>query len=204
MVKGLTKRQLEILDLIHTSIDENGMPPTRSEIADNLGFKSLNAAEDHLKALEKKEFIKLIPGVSRGIKVLKKTDNKNVGLPIVGQVAAGQPILAIEHVESHISLDPFLFEKKADYLLRVKGESMLNSGIRDGDLLAVHATKVVRNNQIVVARLDDEVTVKRFKKTGSKIYLIPENDNFDQIEINSKSGEFIIEGLGIGILRLDI
>ena len=157
-----------------------------------------------MKALEKKEFIKLIPGVSRGIKVLKKTDNKNVGLPIVGQVAAGQPILAIEHVESHISLDPFLFEKKADYLLRVKGESMLNSGIRDGDLLAVHATKVVRNNQIVVARLDDEVTVKRFKKTGSKIYLIPENDNFDQIEINSKSGEFIIEGLGIGILRLDI
>ena len=204
MVKGLTKRQLEILDLIHASIDENGMPPTRSEIADNLGFKSLNAAEDHLKALEKKEFIKLIPGVSRGIKVLKKTDNKNVGLPIVGQVAAGQPILAIEHVESHISLDPFLFEKKADYLLRVKGDSMLNSGIRDGDLLAVHATKVVRNNQIVVARLDDEVTVKRFKKTGSKIYLIPENDNFDQIEINSKSGEFIIEGLGIGILRLDI
>ena len=204
MVKGLTKRQLEILDLIHASIDENGMPPTRSEIADNLGFKSLNAAEDHLKALEKKEFIKLIPGVSRGIKVLKKTDNKNVGLPIVGQVAAGQPILAIEHVESHISLDPFLFEKKADYLLRVKGESMLNSGIRDGDLLAVHATQVVRNNQIVVARLDDEVTVKRFKKTGSKIYLIPENDNFDQIEINSKSGEFIIEGLGIGILRLDI
>ena len=204
MVKGLTKRQLEILNLIHASIDENGMPPTRSEIADNLGFKSLNAAEDHLKALEKKEFIKLIPGVSRGIKVLKKTDNKNVGLPIVGQVAAGQPILAIEHVESHISLDPFLFEKKADYLLRVKGESMLNSGICDGDLLAVHATKVVRNNQIVVARLDDEVTVKRFKKTGSKIYLIPENDNFDQIEINSKSGEFIIEGLGIGILRLDI
>jgi len=204
MVKGLTKRQLEILDLIHASIDENGMPPTRSEIADNLGFKSLNAAEDHLKALEKKEFIKLIPGVSRGIKVLKKTDNKNVGLPIVGQVAAGQPILAIEHVESHISLDPFLFEKKADYLLRVKGDSMLNSGICDGDLLAVHATKVVRNNQIVVARLDDEVTVKRFKKTGSKIYLIPENDNFDQIEINSKSGEFIIEGLGIGILRLDI
>ena len=204
MVKGLTKRQLQILDLIHTSIDENGMPPTRLEIANNLGFKSLNAAEDHLKALEKKEFIKLVPNVSRGIKVLKKTNNKNVGLPIVGQVAAGQPILAIEHVESHISLDPFLFEKKADYLLRVKGESMLNSGIRDGDLLAVHATKVVRNNQIVVARLDDEVTVKRFKKTGSKIYLIPENDNFDQIEINSKSGEFIIEGLGIGILRLDI
>ena len=204
MVKGLTKRQLEILDLIYASIDENGMPPTRSEIADNLGFKSLNAAEDHLKALEKKEFIKLVPNVSRGIKILKKTNNKNVGLPIVGQVAAGQPILAIEHVESHISIDPFLFGKKADYLLRVKGESMLNSGIRDGDLLVVHATKVVRNNQIVVARLDDEVTVKRFKKAGSKIYLIPENDNFDRIEVNSKYGEFIIEGLGIGILRLDI
>ncbi|MAW34415.1 MAG: repressor LexA [Methylococcaceae bacterium TMED69] len=204
MVKGLTKRQLQILDLIHTSIDENGMPPTRLEIANNLGFKSLNAAEDHLKALEKKEFIKLVPNVSRGIKVLKKTNNKNVGLPIVGQVAAGQPILAIEHVENHILIDPFLFEKKADYLLRVKGESMLNSGIRDGDLLVVHATKVVRNNQIVVARLDDEVTVKRFKKAGSKIYLIPENDNFDRIEVNSKYGEFIIEGLGIGILRLDI
>ena len=204
MVKGLTKRQLEILDLIHASIDENGMPPTRSEIANNLGFKSLNAAEDHLKALEKKEFIELIPGVSRGIKVLKKTNNKNVGLPIVGQVAAGQPILAIEHVESHISIDPFLFEKKADYLLRVKGESMLNSGIRDGDLLVVHATKVVRNNQIVVARLNDEVTVKRFKKAGSKIYLMPENDNFDRIEINSKTEEFTIEGLGIGILRLNI
>ena len=204
MVKGLTKRQLEVLDLIYASIDENGMPPTRSEIANNLGFKSLNAAEDHLKALEKKEFIKLVPNVSRGIKILKKTNNKNVGLPIVGQVAAGQPILAIEHVESHISIDPFLFEKKADYLLRVKGESMLNSGIRDGDLLVVHATKVVRNNQIVVARLDDEVTVKRFKKTGSKIYLIPENDNFDRIEVNSKYGEFIIEGLGIGVLRLNI
>tara|TARA_Y200000002_G_scaffold376091_1_gene379418 strand:- start:1511 stop:2125 length:615 start_codon:yes stop_codon:yes gene_type:complete len=204
MVKGLTKRQLQILDLIHTSIDENGMPPTRLEIANNLGFKSLNAAEDHLKALEKKEFIKLVPNVSRGIKVLKKTNNKNVGLPIVGQVAAGQPILAIEHVENHILIDPFLFEKKADYLLRVKGESMLNSGIRDGDLLVVHATKVVRNNQIVVARLDDEVTVKRFKKAGSKIYLIPENDNFDRIEVNSKYGEFIIEGLGIGILRLDV
>ena len=204
MVKGLTKRQLEILDLIHASIDENGMPPTRLEIANNLGFKSLNAAEDHLKALEKKEFIKLVPNVSRGIKVLKKTNNKNIGLPIVGQVAAGQPILAIEHVENHILIDPFLFEKKADYLLRVKGESMLNSGIRDGDLLVVHATKVVRNNQIVVARLDDEVTVKRFKKVGSKIYLIPENDNFDRIEVNSKYGEFIIEGLGIGILRLDV
>ena len=204
MGKGLTKRQLEILDLIHASIDENGMPPTRSEIADILGFKSLNAAEDHLKALEKKEFIKLVPNVSRGIKILKKTNNKNVGLPIVGQVAAGQPILAIEHVENHISLDPFLFEKKADYLLRVKGESMLNSGIRDGDLLVVHATKIVRNNQIVVARLDDEVTVKRFKKAGSKIYLIPENDNFDRIEVNSRYREFIIEGLGIGILRLDI
>lgn len=204
MVKGLTKRQLEVLDLIHASIDENGMPPTRSEIANNLGFKSLNAAEDHLKALEKKEFIELIPGVSRGIKVLKKTNNKNVGLPIVGQVAAGQPILAIEHVESYISLDPFLFEKKADYLLRVKGESMLNSGICDNDLLVVHATKVIRNNQIVVARLNDEVTVKRFKKAGSKIYLMPENDNFDRIEINSKTEEFTIEGLGIGILRLNI
>ena len=204
MVKGLTKRQLEVLDLIHASMDENGMPPTRSEIANNLGFKSLNAAEDHLKALEKKEFIELIPGVSRGIKVLKKTNNKNVGLPIVGQVAAGQPILAIEHVESYISLDPFLFEKKADYLLRVKGESMLNSGIRDSDLLVVHATKVIRNNQIVVARLDDEVTVKRFKKAGSKIYLMPENDNFDRIEVNSKTEEFTIEGLGIGILRLNI
>ncbi len=204
MVKGLTKRQLEVLDLIHASIDENGMPPTRSEIANNLGFKSLNAAEDHLKALEKKEFIELIPGVSRGIKVLKKTNNKNVELPIVGQVAAGQPILAIEHVESYISLDPFLFEKKADYLLRVKGESMLNSGIRDNDLLVVHATKVIRNNQIVVARLNDEVTVKRFKKAGSKIYLMPENDNFDRIEINSKTEEFTIEGLGIGILRLNI
>ena len=204
MVKGLTKRQLEVLDLIHASMDENGMPPTRSEIANNLGFKSLNAAEDHLKALEKKEFIELIPGVSRGIKVLKKTNNKNVGLPIVGQVAAGQPILAIEHVESYISLDPFLFEKKADYLLRVKGESMLNSGICDSDLLVVHATKVIRNNQIVVARLDDEVTVKRFKKAGSKIYLMPENDNFDRIEVNSKTEEFTIEGLGIGILRLNI
>ena len=156
------------------------------------------------KLWKKKEFIKLVPNVSRGIKILKKTNNKNVGLPIVGQVAAGQPILAIEHVESHISIDPFLFEKKADYLLRVKGESMLNSGIRDGDLLVVHATKVVRNNQIVVARLDDEVTVKRFKKAGSKIYLIPENDNFDRIEVNSKYGEFIIEGLGIGVLRLNI
>lgn len=204
MVKGLTRRQLEILELIHTYIDQSGMPPTRSEIADNLGFKSLNAAEDHLKALEKKEFIKLIPGVSRGIRILKKTNNKNIGLPIVGQVAAGQPILAIQHVENYILLDPFLFEKKADYLLRVKGESMLNAGIRDGDLLVVHSTRTARNNQIIVARLDDEVTVKRFKKTSSKIYLMPENDNFDRIEINSRSGEFIIEGLGVGILRQDI
>ena len=162
----LTERQSEILELIRTIIDETGFPPTRAEIAHRLGFKSANAAEDHIKALAKKGAIELVPGASRGIRLAQP---EHSGLPIVGQVAAGNPILAQEHIEEYCPLPSEFFSPAADYLLRVKGMSMKDAGILDGDLLAVHRTDQVRNGQIVVARIDDEVTVKRFFKTRQTI-----------------------------------
>ena len=202
MVTGLTARQAEILELIRMAIKRTGMTPTRAEIATSLGFRSANAAEEHLRALARKGFIELLPGASRGIRVLGDAVSRAFGLPIVGRVAAGQPLLAVEHIEDHYAVDPTLFRPSADYLLRVSGLSMRDAGILDGDLLAVHATREVSNGQIVVARLDDEVTVKRFHRRGSKVRLLPENPDFEPLEVDLKHQPLVIEGLSVGVLRI--
>ncbi|WP_286237735.1 transcriptional repressor LexA [Neptuniibacter halophilus] len=195
----LTKRQTEVLDCIKRHIGETGYPPTRADIAKDLGFRSANAAEEHLKALAKKGAIEIIPGTSRGIRVPELEEES--GLPIVGQVAAGSPILAQEHVEDHCTISSDFFHPKADYLLRVKGTSMKNVGIMDGDLLAVHQCNNARDGQIVVARLEDEVTVKRFKQEGNIVYLIAENEEFEPIVIDLNEQEVAIEGLSVGVIR---
>lgn len=212
----LTDRQKEILELICQGIRIDGMPPTRAEIAYTLGFSSANAAESHLRALERKGMIEIIPGASRGIVILPEaaehveecriltTEEEAVPLPVVGRVAAGEPILAVENIEDHHLIDPQLFDPPADYLLRVKGMSMCNIGILDGDLLAVHSTTEARNKQIVVARVDDEVTVKRFHRARNKVTLHPENDDFEPIEVDLKQQDFAIEGIYVGVLRYDI
>ena len=201
MVTGLTARQAEILALIRRSVQQTGMPPTRQEIASALGFRSANAAEEHLRALARKGVIELLPGSSRGIRIAGDAASAAQGLPVVGRVAAGQPLLALEHIEDHCAVAPELFKPRADYLLRVAGMSMRDAGILDGDLLAVHAARTARNGQIVVARIDDEVTVKRFRQRGNRIVLLPENPDFKPIDIEAGSRELVIEGLGVGILR---
>ena len=198
----LTKRQGEILALIQEYIYDDGYPPTRMEIAEAFGFRSPNAAEEHLRALERKGYIELLPGSSRGIRVLV-SDDEPEGIPVVGRVAAGEPILAEEHIEDHYPVDPALFHPRAHYLLRVRGMSMKNIGIMDGDLLAVHRARTAENGQIVVARLDDEVTVKRFRRRGSIVYLLPENEDFEPIRVDLREQSLDIEGLGVGILRND-
>lgn len=195
----LTRRQEEILTLIREYINDEGYPPTRAEIAEAFGFRSPNAAEEHLRALERKGAIELLPGSSRGIRL--PDDDQARGLPVVGQVAAGEPILAQEHVEDHYPVDPALFHPRAHYLLRVRGMSMCDIGIMDGDLLAVHRTRQAENGQVVVARLDDEVTVKRFRRRGSIVYLIPENQGFEPIRVDLREQSLEIEGLGVGVLR---
>lgn len=202
MASKLTARQQEILDLIKAEITHTGFPPTRAEIAKRLGFRSPNAAEDHLRALARKGVIELLPGASRGIRIIEQFSFE-LELPVVGQVAAGEPILATQHIESQHRIDPNLFKPRADYLLRVKGMSMRNIGILDGDLLAVHATPTANNGQIVVARLDDEVTVKRLKLDKNIAWLHPENDDFEPIKVDLKEQELAIEGLGVGVLRAD-
>ncbi len=192
----LTARQAEILELIRETMEETGMPPTRAEIADALGFRSVNAAEGHLRALARKGAIELIAGSSRGIRL-----REEIGLPVVGRVAAGSPILAEQHIETHYRLDPGLFRPSADYLLRVRGQSMREAGILDGDLLAVHRTSEVRSGQIVVARLGSEVTVKRFRRRGNKVTLVPENPDFKPILVDLKRDDLVIEGLGVGVIR---
>ena len=194
----LTKRQTEILDLIKSHIEETGFPPTRAEIARTFGFRSPNAAEEHLRALARKGAIEITPGASRGIRV---PGTEFSGLPIVGQVAAGSPILAQEHIENHLAINPEFFSPKADFMLRVIGMSMKNVGILDGDLLAVHKTSTAVNGQIVVARIDDEVTVKRFEQVKNKVYLHPENEAFQTIEVDLRVDAFAIEGLSVGIIR---
>ncbi|HFD79545.1 MAG TPA: repressor LexA [Gammaproteobacteria bacterium] len=194
----LTPRQAEILSLIREYINDEGYPPTRMEIAEAFGFRSPNAAEEHLRALERKGAIQLLQGSSRGIRLLESEEE---GLPVVGRVAAGEPILAEEHVEDHYPVDPALFHPRAHYLLRVHGMSMKDIGIMDGDLLAVHRTRQAENGQVVVARLDDEVTVKRFRRRGSIVYLLPENEDFDPIRVDLRQQPLVIEGLGVGILR---
>ncbi|HHF5407760.1 TPA: transcriptional repressor LexA [Haemophilus influenzae] len=202
-MRPLTARQQEVLDLLKRHLETTGMPPTRAEISHELGFKSANAAEEHLKALSRKGAIEIIPGASRGIRILDNSSNDEFdGLPLVGRVAAGEPILAEQHIEATYRVDADMFKPQADFLLKVYGLSMKNVGILDGDLLAVHSTKDVRNGQIVVARIEDEVTVKRLEKKGSIIYLHAENEEFDPIVVNlEEQKNFEIEGIAVGIIR---
>ncbi|HJS22418.1 MAG TPA: transcriptional repressor LexA [Steroidobacteraceae bacterium] len=199
-MSDLTPRQTQILRLIQSHLSESGMPPTRAEIARELGFKSANAAEEHLRALQRKGVIELIPGASRGIQ-LKDTLREQLGLPLVGRVAAGRPILAEEHVEGRYQIDPELFQPRPHYLLKVSGMSMRDAGILDGDFVAVHRTVEVRNRQIVVARLENEVTVKRYRQEGTIVWLLPENSDFEPIRVDLKSESLIIEGVVVGVVR---
>jgi repressor LexA len=208
----LTARQQQILELIQSAIANTGSPPTRAEIASELGFKSANAAEEHLQALARKGAIELVSGTSRGIRLkgynLRSQQDSSMfssspsgfSLPLVGRVAAGSPILAQEHVDQTYFVESSLFQRKPDYLLRVRGMSMRDAGIMDGDLLAVQSTRDAKNGQIVVARLGEEVTVKRFRKTADHIELLPENPDFKTIFV--EPGEpFEIEGLAVGLIR---
>lgn len=201
-MKELTPKQQQVLELLRSFIEERGMPPTRAEIAQALGFRSANAAEDHLRALERKGVIDLCRGTSRGI-LLRDSLREQMGIPLVGRVAAGQPILAEEHIEARYQIDPGLFSPRPHYLLQVKGMSMKNAGILDGDLVAVHRTPDVRNRQIVVARLDDEVTVKRYRQVGKQVWLLPENEDFEPIEVDLSEQAMMIEGVVVGVLRRD-
>ncbi|MDO3386391.1 transcriptional repressor LexA [Gilvimarinus sp. SDUM040013] len=200
-MQNLTARQQQVFELIKSYSDETGYPPTRAEIARMLGYKSANAAEEHIKALARKGAIELIPGASRGIRLPETQD----GLPIVGQVAAGSPILAEEHIEDYCKIPADFFSPRADFFLNVRGMSMKDAGILDGDLLAVHRTDQVHNGQIVVARIEDEVTVKRFKREGNRaqVELWPENPDFDVIRVDLRDQDFAIEGLSVGVLRRD-
>ncbi|ANF57933.1 transcriptional repressor LexA [Halotalea alkalilenta] len=203
MTKPLTQRQQDVLDFINETLASHGYPPTRAEIARALGFRSANAAEEHLKALKRKGVIEMIPGASRGIRVLSALPAEERGLAVIGQVAAGSPILAAEHVDRYCPLPADYFTPRADYLLRVRGLSMRDAGILDGDLLAVHRTSEVRNGQIVVARLGEEVTVKRFERSAGRIRLIAENPDFAPIEVDGQREQLEIEGIGVGIIRGD-
>lgn len=202
----LTARQQQILDWIRGYLETTGMPPTRAEIAIGLGFSTPSSAEDHLQALARKGAIDMLPGMSRGLR-LKEIPGMPVQgtLPLVGRVAAGHPLLAVEHIEAQYRIDPTLFSPRADYLLRVHGESMRDAGILDGDLLAVRRTSEARNGQIVVARIGgiggDEVTVKRFRKRGREIVLSPENPAFEPIVVDPRATPFTIEGVGVGLVR---
>jgi len=199
-MKALTSRQQQVYDLIRDHITSTGMPPTRAEIAAQLGFRSPNAAEEHLKALARKGVIEIVSGASRGIRLLME-EEASEGIPLIGRVAAGEPIMAQEHIETHYKVDPGLFKPSADFLLRVSGMSMKDIGIMDGDLLAVHKTQDVRNGQVVVARIDDEVTVKRWKKQGAIVHLLPENSEFDPIVVDTRAQSLTIEGLAVGVVR---
>lgn len=202
-MQSLTPRQSQVLELIRQYISDTGYPPTRADIAQELGFKSPNAAEEHLKALARKGAIEIIPGTSRGIRL---PDDLDTGLPLVGRVAAGNPILAEENIEDRIDMPAGFFQPRADYLLRVRGDSMIDAGILDGDLLAVHKTQQATNGQIVVARIEDEVTVKRFQRTRrrNQILLLPENPDYQPIEVDLAQQAFAIEGLSVGVIRQHI
>ena len=192
----LTPRQQEILDFIRNTVEVLGAPPTRAEISHAFGFASHNAAEEHLRALAKKGLIVLEPGSARGIRLVEQ-----LGLPLIGSVAAGSPIMAVENVQSRYALDASLFRPRADFLLRVRGLSMINAGIFDGDLLAVHRCNEARNGQIVVARLDEDVTVKRFRKQGAIVELIAENPDFQPIVVDTRHQPLAIEGVAVGLIR---
>jgi repressor LexA len=192
----LTPRQSQILQLVREHLENRGYPPTRAEICRIMGFRSPNAAEEHLKALARKGAIEMAPGASRGLK-LKAPQ----GLPVVGRVAAGSPILAESHIEGRYQIDPALFRPRADYLLRVRGSSMRDAGILDGDLLAVHRAREPRAGQIVVARINDEVTVKRYKRQGGLVHLLPENPDFKTISVDLRREALVIEGIAVGVIR---
>jgi repressor LexA len=211
-MRELTVRQQEILALIKQHIADTGFPPTRAEIAQQLGFRSPNAAEEHLKALARKGVIELTSGASRGIrlKLLPGSDGEHgfgsavqiaLSLPLVGRVAAGQPILAQEHIEASYAIDPALFSDAPHYLLKVRGMSMRDAGILDGDLLAVRQASEARNGQVVVARIEGGVTVKRFRRRGNVIDLLPENPDFEPITVDARSTDFALEGIGVGLVR---
>lgn len=201
-MEKLTERQKEILEFIRETVAASGMPPTVAEITAAMGVSSTNGIRGHLQALERKGAIELIPNASRGIRLLDlESEEEPMGLPIIGQVAAGSPILAQEHIEDYCHVDADTFKPNADYLLRVKGESMRDVGIYDGDLLAVHRASRANNGQIVVARIEDEVTVKRLKIKGHMAYLQPENPDFDVIKVNMKKQPLDIEGIAVGVLR---
>ena len=197
---SLTSRQGEVLFLIQRVIRETGMPPTRAEIAKQLGFRSVNAAEEHLRALERKGVIELLPGTSRGIR-LKDSLRDQLGLPLIGRVAAGEPLLAEQHIEDYYQIDPQLFASDPHFLLRVHGMSMRDAGILDGDLVAVHRSPEVRNRQIVVVRLEEEVTVKRYRQEGHQVWLLPENPEFSPIHIDLREKAMTIEGVVVGVVR---
>lgn len=202
----LTARQRQILDWIRAYIDSAGMPPTRAEIASGLGFSTPSSAEDHLQALARKGAIEIRAGASRGLRLVDAPGIPVQGtLPLVGRVAAGSPILATGHIEGRFRVDPALFAPAADYLLRVRGDSMVEAGIREGDLLAVHATAEARSGQIVVARVGaaggDEVTVKRLKRRGRTILLVAENPAYAPLEIDPQATPLTIEGIGVGVIR---
>lgn len=210
----LTPRQQDVLRVIERALAHTGAPPTRAEIATTLGFKSANAAEEHLRALARKGAIDLVGGTSRGIRLKGQQQAQHgqqlgldipglaqLTLPLVGRVAAGQPILAEQHVEQQVSVAADLFLRQPDYLLRVKGSSMQGAGILDGDLLAVQRASEARNGQVVVARLGEEVTVKRFERRDGRVRLLPENPDFAPIEVGPEREDFVLEGLAVGLLR---
>ena len=204
MTIGLTTRQAEILDFIRDTVKGTGMPPTRAEISTMFGFRSPNAAEEHLRALARKGAIEISSGIARGIQLAEQiagTMQSIIALPLIGRVAAGSPILAEQNVEKNLPVDPSMFKPKADYLLKVRGESMRDIGILDGDLLAVHAQPEARSGQVVVARLGNEVTVKRFVRKDGRIELVAENPEFGPILVDPRRDEFVIEGLAVGIIR---
>ena len=194
---NLTAQQIKVFDVIKESLQSNGYPPTRAEIAKILDFRSVNAAESHIKALVKKGVIEKVPGSSRGIKLVEEVS----GIPLIGSVAAGSPILAFENVEKTIHSNPLT--KSVDFFLRVQGESMIEAGILDNDLVGIRKTKNVENGEIIVARIEDEVTLKRFKKDNKGIRLVAENQSFSDIQINEHSN-FSVEGRAVGIIREDI
>ncbi len=197
-MEKLTSRQQQVLDLVRRHIDQTGYPPTRADIARELGFKSANAAEEHLKALARKGAIEMIAGASRGIRL-----PESAGIPIIGRVAAGNPVLAEQNIEDYCDLPPTFFKPSADYFLVVQGDSMIDVGILDGDLLAVHNTQVANNGDIVVARIEDEVTVKRLHRTAQKhlLELLPENPQYEPIRVDLREQAFAIEGISVGVLR---
>ena len=196
MIK-LTARQQQVMDVIKSSIEATGMPPTRADIARELGFKSANAAEEHLKALAKKGVIELVAGASRGIRLTEQ-----LGLPIIGRVAAGAPLLAQEHIEDYCDLSASFFAPPAHYLLQVCGDSMINVGIFDGDLLAVHSATDVKEGQIAVVRIEDEVTVKRWKRVSdTRVDLVAENDDYAPIEVDLSEQDVFVEGISVGVIR---